>query len=343
VKIKPHKPPFKLKEVKLELTRRCNLDCVHCSSEARPDSSEEMSLEKALKLASEMRELGVGEIAFTGGEPLLWKGITQLAAECARSKAALVLYTSGNVNGFRDTLAELLSHGLSRVVLSLFAGSADRHDEVTRIPGSFEKTISAATEACALNLETEFHFVPMRRNYAELPSVVAVANRLGMKKVSVLRFVPQGRGAINPKMALTRTENIELKNMIAAERRRTEVRTGSPYNFLLLNEDAECNAAIDRLYVGPGYDIYPCDAFKQIAATDIVATDKYSRLDKWSLAECWEFSPYLQAVRRYLMADFPDICDQCPLLERCLSGCLAQKVLVNGDLRKAQDPMCIKS
>ncbi len=87
--------------------------------------------------------------------------------------------------------------------------------------------------------------------------------------------------------------------------------------------------------------MYPCDAFKQIEARDLVGTDEFSRVDRWSLKECWEKSSYLAAVRTYLTSPFAPPCETCTLLENCLSGCLAQKVLTQGSMKKAVDPMCL--
>lgn len=186
----------------------------------------------------------------------------------------------------------------------------------------------------------------MAGNYRELPRLIELASEKELSQVSVLRFVPQGRGAIQPSMALTHHQNLELRQVIGASRaahKRLKVRAGSPYNFLLVNESPECCAGIDRLTIGPQFHLYPCDAFKLIEAHELVGTDDFSRVDLWSLEDCWYKSPYLRAVRDYLTTPFQPPCDTCELLERCLSGCLAQKVIAHGALKKGPDPMCLKS
>jgi len=63
-------------------------------------------------------------------------------------------------------------------------------------------------------------------------------------------------------------------------------------------------AAIDRLIIGPDPRLYPCDAFKQIGAEELVKTEEWSCLAGRSLPDCWRKSPYLEAVRTYLTTDF---------------------------------------
>ena len=109
----------------------------------------------------------------------------------------------------------------------------------------------------------------------------------------------------------------------------------------MLNENPKCSSAIDRLIVTPNMNFYPCDAFKQIESQDVIGTSRLSSLAHASLKECWEKSPYLLAIRKYLRTDFEKPCDSCKKLEECLSGCLAQKVLEHGGLKKTHDPMCL--
>jgi radical SAM protein with 4Fe4S-binding SPASM domain len=111
----------------------------------------------------------------------------------------------------------------------------------------------------------------------------------------------------------------------------------------MVDENPKCCAAIDRLIVGPDMRLYPCDAFKQVKAEQIVGTIDFSCARTTSLGECWEKSPFFEAVREYLTTPFASECASCHELERCLSGCLAQKVIAAGDMEKRPDPGCLKT
>ena len=80
--MKFHAPPFQLSEIKIEVTHRCPLACVHCSSDAGPSCPREMDKGDCLRVISQAADAGVKELALSGGEPLIWPHVIE-AAELA--------------------------------------------------------------------------------------------------------------------------------------------------------------------------------------------------------------------------------------------------------------------
>lgn len=340
--IEYHKRPFTLTELKLEVTYRCDLNCVHCSSDARPSNSLEMSRDDCLRILREAAQMGAKEVAFSGGEPLIWPCIFDAVEAATSNHLASAIYTSGNTNDFGNQAVRLRTLGASRFIFSLFGSAASTHERTTRKAGSFARTMKAMLLAREAGLETEVHFVPMSHNYRELKDIAVLARKHGAATVSALRLVPQGRAALIAGRALNRVQNLELRRQICALRAEGHaIRTGSPYNFLMLSDHPKCSAAIDRLIVGPDLRIYPCDAFKKIRAEELAGTLDWSSLQSRGLRDCWDKSPFLEAVRTYLTTPFAEPCDSCGSLEKCLSGCLAQKVLASNGLKKQPDPDCL--
>lgn len=342
--IKYHQRPFKLHEFKIEVTYHCELNCIHCSSDARPSNTLEMGREDCLRILSEAIQMGAREAAFSGGEPLTWPHLADAVEAAAKGGLKVTIYTAGVVDEFEAKAEALFSRGAQRFIFSIFGGNATSHERVTRVAGSFKRTCDAVQVARGIGLVTELHFVPLSTNYRELGDVAALGKKLGTDKVSVLRLVPQGRATLIQGRALTKIQNVELRRQIVALRKAGfDIRTGSPYNFLMVNESPQCCAAIDRLIVGPDLRIYPCDAFKQVKAEHVAGTLDYSCLRDAQLQDCWEKSPFLEAIRHYLTTPFPQGCAECHELEDCLSGCLAQKLIASGNLNKRPDPDCLKS
>jgi radical SAM protein with 4Fe4S-binding SPASM domain len=296
-----------------------------------------------LRILEEAAAIGAKEVAFSGGEPLCWSPIFDAVAVARANGLSVTIYTSGNIPRFREQASRLRDLGIQRFIFSVFGGSTVPHERITRVAGSFDRTLSAMAEAANIGLKTEIHFVPMSTNYRELKNVAAVAKNHGASTISVLRLVPQGRAALLERRILNRVQNLELRRQIQALREEGYcIRTGSPYNFLMLSEVPKCSAAIDRLIIGPNLHLYPCDAFKQVEASEVAGTADLSSLNGRGLEECWEHSPYLEAVRTYLTTPFHPPCDSCGLLEKCVSGCLAQKVIAHGNLDKHPDPDCLR-
>ncbi len=340
--MKWHKPPFKLKEIKIEVTHDCMLRCVHCSSISEDNTGRNIEWTSCKKILDDAASMGVEKVAFSGGEPLLWEHIISAVDQAARYGMDVYIYTTGNAPGAKNLLEKLYSVGLSKVMFSLFGTNARQHEKVTMSCGSYDKTIAMAEYCVTIGLFTEFHFVPLSSNYKLLSAIAELAFSMGVKRVSVLRFVPQGRGVNKNVCGLSHAQNLELRSKIKAlHKQGHDIRLGSPYNFLMLREKPQCCSGIDRLTIGPDLRIFPCDAFKHIRPTDIGASSDFSCLYTNSLIECWEKSPYLGVVREYLTSDFAPECSACQKLEDCLSGCMAQKFYAFGELKKCPDPMCV--
>ncbi|MCK4500157.1 SPASM domain-containing protein, partial [Candidatus Babeliales bacterium] len=203
-------------------------------------------------------------------------------------------------------------------------------------------TLAAAKYFIDIGLETEFHFVPLANTYKALPNIANKARAMGVKRVSILRLVPQGRGVASKDAQLNNAQNVELRQTINDLRADGhDIRLGSPYNFLMLRKKPQCLSGIDRITIGPDSKIYPCDAFKQVTPEQLNVCADFSDLSKNSLQDCWDKSPYLGVIRDYLMTDFADDCAMCKKLKECLSGCMAQKFHRFGSLKKCADPMCM--
>lgn len=342
--MKTHKAPFKLKEIKIEVTHSCLLKCVHCSSMADELSTRQMSWLQCERILSEASAMGVREIAFSGGEPLLWGKIPGAVRLASQGGMRVSLYSTGNADNASVLLKEMKENGLSRIIFSVYSKSPDKHSQITKVEGSLERTLSAVRHCVDIGLQVEFHFVPMSINYRELRDVVELARGLSVSRVSVLRLVPQGRASNYDELKLKSEENLALRqSMIGLIKEGHDVRIGSPFNILRMRKNPECCAAIDRLTISPDMTISPCDAFKQIPPSILNVSAEYSSLADASLSECWQRSPYLNRVREYLTTPFAKECSDCQSLKACLSGCVAQKIHAYGDLVKRPDPMCLKT
>ncbi len=286
--------------------------------------------------------MGVKEVAFSGGEPLLWKHIQDAVERTSTHGMKVTIYSTGNAPYAQKIISDLLTTGLDRAIFSLFGGNAHQHEKVTACKGSYGKTLKIVRHCLNIGLETEFHFVPFSYNYRILPDIVEQARRLGVKRVSLLRLVPQGRASKEKDGHLTHSQNLELHKIVKKLRDDGhDIRLGSPYNFLMLREKPQCRSGIDRITVGPDLRIFPCDAFKHILPEEIGVSSKFSNLSEHSLQESWEKSPYLKKVREYLTTDIATECKNCEKYRACLSGCVAQKFYAYNELRKCPDPMCL--
>jgi MoaA/NifB/PqqE/SkfB family radical SAM enzyme len=123
-----HSRPFNLREFKVEVTYRCDLNCVHCSSDARPSNPLEMTRNDCLRILSDAAQMGARDVAFSGGEPLLWPHVFEVVKAAAKHRLKGTIYTSGNAEDFKDKAECLHSLGASHFIFSVFGAIAATHE-----------------------------------------------------------------------------------------------------------------------------------------------------------------------------------------------------------------------
>lgn len=335
-------------ELKIEVTHRCNLRCVHCSSVSDPPLAD-MSLDDFEEIVRQARNMGIGRLVISGGEPLLWpplvRGINY--ATTLDKPMTVTLYTSGYPVIDETAAFFLKAAGLSRVIFGVHGVEAKTHDAITGLTGSCDATTSSLRTIVAHKIPCEVHFVPMQWNYKEAEGIVRVYDAFGVERVSFLRFIPHGRGAFNRGQLLLSPEETGALAMYIARTRQTatqlfgaEVRVGSPFNILGRSGGKSCQAGLSRATIGPDGNVYPCDGFKHITPTMIGCRDSLPNIHEHDLKWCIEESEYFRQTRLLSSSNAGDTCTTCRRFIDCQGGCLAQKILV-GLQSTDPDPECL--
>lgn len=317
-----------LTELKIELTQECPLGCIHCSTRSSRFTKSALPLEVVVRLLGEAHRMGAKKVAITGGEPLVYAHLHEVLNAALSLPLATSLYTTGIKNNNLDSIDEedvsrLIAAGLGRAIFSIYAAHAEMHESITGFP-SFAPTIKAIECCVKGGLPIEFHFVPLRRNFLQFRAVVDMAENLGVPKVSALRFVPHGRGAmIGSGEELTADDYREFRTIVEELRKNqsVQVRLGAPMNMLGLGHTC-CDAAQEVLLINHQGRVFPCDAFKGTDYPDPV----YGSVIENPLASVWERSNYLEAAR-HLHAQRRNGCGSCP------TGCMAQEAVRTGGLQ----------
>jgi len=184
------------KRLDIEITRKCKYKCGVCSVRANSIiEKEEISLETIQNKVKEFSELGGKEVSITGGEPSE-RGVDFLAKLIKFSKnlnLKVRMYCVGY--GFQkfEDVHMLKDAGLDLVIITL-AGPKEVDEQYKGVKGSYKIAINAIELFRKNKIQVIIHFTPTKPTYKHLPYVVDMAYQLGVEKIRIMSFVPQGRG-----------------------------------------------------------------------------------------------------------------------------------------------------
>lgn len=337
---------YHLRELKIEVNRECPLNCLHCSSNGAPQAPEKLAPSRVANLIREFADMGGRSLVISGGEPLVYKGLPLILNACQALGIQPDFYTTGICsNGFplrpmSQDMLELLSQSCAKIIFSLHGAYAKTHDALTKVVGSFDTTIEAMQQTLATGISVEVHVVPTAINFGEITDMMRLLASMDIKKVSWLRFVPQGRGEIN--RGVLQLSRDQLRQLVHARVElqqiypEVQIRIGSPFNILCPLHPTPCVAGLSVLAIRPDGRAVPCDAFKQFGIPD-----RFGNILEHSLLEVWEKSDLLKSVRRVHESRHNSPCTSCPAYSHCKSGCLAQKAIAIGILTNGMDPDCL--
>lgn len=126
-----------------DVTYACPLRCTHCYSESGRRASRQLGHDDMLRVADALISLRPDGIALSGGEPLLVRGIFEVAERMSRAGIAVTLYTSGWL--LEPWMVEYIVKVFSRVVVSVDGVTPEVHDRIRARAGSFERAMGALT------------------------------------------------------------------------------------------------------------------------------------------------------------------------------------------------------
>ncbi|MFJ4913922.1 GTP 3',8-cyclase MoaA [Streptomyces sp. NPDC088726] len=179
-------------DLRVSLTDRCNLRCTYCMPEeglqwlAKPDLLSDDEIVRLVRIA--VTQLGITEVRFTGGEPLLRPGLVSIVGQCAALEPRPKMSITTNGIGLKRTAAALKAAGLDRVNVSLDTLRPDVFKTLTRRDRHHDVLagLEAAREAGLTPVKVNTVLMP-GLNDDEAPELLAWA----VENAYQLRFIEQ--------------------------------------------------------------------------------------------------------------------------------------------------------
>jgi AdoMet-dependent heme synthase len=186
---------FAPKWIAWEITRRCNLHCVHCrsSSEMEAKGHPDFTTAEAFRVIDDIAGYAKPVVVLSGGEPLIRKDVFEIARYGTEKGLRMCLATNGTL--VTEALcADIKSSGIRIVSLSLDGSEEAVHDDFRSQKGAFAGTVNAARLFRENGIEFIVNSSFTKRNQEEIPKVYKLAKELGATAWYMFMIVPTGRG-----------------------------------------------------------------------------------------------------------------------------------------------------
>jgi len=267
-----------------ESTIKCNLACAHCRRiESNNTAYKDMSTAQAKNLLEQLASLGKKQsmmpvLVFSGGEPLCRDDLFELISRARSLGIIPALATNGTL--IDSTVAERMhDSGVMRVSVSLDGATAEVHNKLRQLSGSFEKAIEGIGHLREQKVPFQINMTLTRHNAHQIEDVYNLAKSLGAVAVHIFMLVPVGCGQsladtdmLSPKQY--EQKMLDICKLDGRGELQLKVTCGPHYERVTREQGVSshmkasrsghggasrgCLAGIGVLFVGHQGDVFPC-------------------------------------------------------------------------------------
>lgn len=219
------------------ITRKCNLKCVHCYAHAKNISFEnELSTKEGKNLLDDLAQFGAPVILFSGGEPTIRKDLPELAAYAVEKGMRAVISTNGTLisQKMARTLKEI---GLSYVGISI-DGMEEINDRFRGVKGAYKSALEGIENCKEAGIKVGLRFTINKFNAAEVPAIFKLIEEMDIPRACFYHLVYAGRGADLIKDDLSHDETRYYVDMIMDFTKKLHDK-GKPKEILTVDNHAD--------------------------------------------------------------------------------------------------------
>ena len=228
-----HKKPV----VVWNMTRRCNLKCMHCYSSSRNiQYKNELTTDEAKKLVSDLAAFGSPVILFSGGEPLMREDLPELVQIAVDKGMRAVISTNATLltKKMADTLKKT---GISYIGVSL-DGMKKTHDLFRGVEGAFALTMKGIRICRDEGIKVGVRFTMNRKNFSDIPDIFNLIEEENIPRACFYHLVYSGRGSKLIEEDLSHEEARKVIDIIM-DRTRDLFERGKPKEVLTVDNHAD--------------------------------------------------------------------------------------------------------
>lgn len=250
------------------ITRACNLKCVHCYNDSGAGKPfNEVTTEKAKAVLDDLASFGVPCVLFSGGEPLMRPDLFELLQYAGKKSLRTVISTNGTLIT-TNAAKKIKNSGVSYVGISL-DGIGEINDKFRGVEGAFEKATAGIRNCITAGVRVGLRLTLTKRNVQDLEALFDFFETEAIERACFYHFVPSGRGAEIASEELTHSQSRAVIDTILAKTKqfkeagkRTDILTvdnhvDGVYVYLkLLKENSGRAEAVWKLLTWNGGGLY---------------------------------------------------------------------------------------
>ena len=306
-----------------ELTYKCNLNCRHCYVVNDNDGTELLT-EEIMDILDQLAEMNTIFMAFTGGEIFTREDLFEIARYAKRKGFLLTFMTNGTLIT-PEKIEEIKKLKPIKFETSIYGATAKTHDYVTRVKGSFERTVEAIKGLTEQGIVVTIKTILMNSNIREYKEMEALAEGLGVHPSMNPGLAPRRDGSLEPlQFDLSFDDMVEYL---------PEENDEAMLSYLSEKKSSErfiCKAGKAGCCISPDGTVYPC----------IMMPMAVGNLRENSFKEIWHTEPSHELKRlRNLTSDSLPTCSECDLASFCIR-CPGVVYLETGDIVGASPSAC---
>lgn len=288
----------------LETTYRCNEKCVHCYL---PDNTKlpELPLEQIDTLLGEFVMLGGLQLLLTGGEVGVRRDFADILALVKQHR--LVVSINSNLTRMTDSLlADIIDLHPKSVSCSIYSARPELHDAITRLPGSFAKSLAAIQQLRAAGVPVSLKAPLMKHTAAHWREVESLAEELGCGFQMDLSITAKNDGGLSP--LAQRVDDPAVLRDIYSSRHYLLTMMDEPVWQATAPPSPDigiCGAGASGLCISPDGAIRPC----------IGITEPLGHFPDNTLTEIWTQSRFFSRWAALRLRDIP--CGTCAKFTSC--------------------------
>lgn len=314
--------------VHFDLTYRCNERCIHCYLDH--DDHGEMDTAEIKRVLDELKAAGAFFLTFSGGEIFVRDDCFEILEYAHKLHFDISIKTNGLGTDFARA-RRVKEIGVRRVQLSVYSADAEVHDTVTKVKGSFVRTIEAVRRFQEAGLVVKIACPIMPQNSGGYRKLVALADELGVPYVLDMTITGKLDGDMSLLGLRQSTEELEemLSDPLLKPNDCDESSMSAAEGLSESYHDIPCSAGHNSLYISPYGDVFPC--VQMLLPTGNLRKKKFD--------EIWYGSESLKRLREVRDSEVP-VCSACSIrqyCERCPGLAMAEQGELNGPSERACD------